>query len=63
MLSPTPCFPVPILQETAKAGTVKFLHTNAESQEKAIMELLKISAQLGYVTKLPDAGIFYRGLR
>lgn len=55
--------PVPVLKETVKAGRVKFLQTTAESQEKAIMELLKISAQLGYVTKLPDAGFFQRGLR
>jgi len=55
--------PVSILQETVKAGRVKFLQTTAESQEKDIMELLKISVKLGYVTKLPDAGFFYRGLR
>lgn len=55
--------PVPVLKETVRAGRVKFLQTAAESQEKAIMELLKISVHLGYVTKLPDAGFFYRGLR
>jgi hypothetical protein len=55
--------PIPILKETIKAGRVKFLQTTAESQEKAMMELLKISVQLGYVTKLPDANFFYRGLR
>ncbi|MBI2087947.1 MAG: ABC transporter substrate-binding protein [Deltaproteobacteria bacterium] len=55
--------PVPVLSETVKAGRVKFLTTTAESQEKAIMELLKISAHLGFVTKLPDAGFYYRGLR
>ncbi len=54
---------VPILKETIKAGRVKFLQTTAESQEKAMMELLKISVQLGYVTKLPDANFFHRGLR
>jgi len=27
------------------------------------MELFKLSVPLGYVTKLPDAGFFYRGLR
>lgn len=55
--------PIPVLQETVKAGRVKFLQMTAESQEKAILELLKISAQYGYVTKLPDADFFYRGLR
>jgi len=55
--------PVSILQETVKAGRVKFLQTTAESQEKALMELFKLSVPLGYVTKLPDAGFFYRGLR
>jgi ABC-type nitrate/sulfonate/bicarbonate transport system substrate-binding protein len=55
--------PVPILRETVKAGRVKFLQTTAQSQEKAMMELLKISVELGYVTKLPDANFFYRGLR
>lgn len=55
--------PFPILKETVGAGRVTFLQTTAESQEKAIMELLKISVGLGYVTKLPDAGFFYRGLR
>lgn len=55
--------PIPILKDTVKAGRVKFLTTTAESQEKAIMELLKISVQFGYVTKLPDASFFYRGLR
>lgn len=55
--------PISILQDTVKAGRVKFLQATAESQEKAIMELLKISVQPGYVTKLPDAGFFYRGLR
>jgi ABC-type nitrate/sulfonate/bicarbonate transport system substrate-binding protein len=55
--------PVPILKETVGAGRVKFLQTTAESQEKAIMELFKLSVPLGYVTKLPDAGFFYRGLR
>jgi ABC-type nitrate/sulfonate/bicarbonate transport system substrate-binding protein len=55
--------PIPVLRETVKAGRVKFLQTTAESQEKAIMELLKISVQLGHVTKLPDAGFFHRGLR
>ena len=55
--------PVSILQETVKAGRVKFLQTTAESQEKALTELFKLSVPLGYVTKLPDAGFFYRGLR
>ncbi|MBI2087946.1 MAG: ABC transporter substrate-binding protein [Deltaproteobacteria bacterium] len=55
--------PVPILKETVSAGRVKFLQTTAESQEKAITELFKVSVPLGYVTKLPDAGFFYRGLR
>ena len=55
--------PIPILQETVKAGRVKFLQMTAESQEKAIMELLKVSVPLGYVTKLPDAAFFHRGLR
>jgi ABC-type nitrate/sulfonate/bicarbonate transport system substrate-binding protein len=54
---------IPVLKETIKAGRVKFLHTTAESQEKAIMELLKFSVQFGYVTKLPDASFFYRGLQ
>src|SRR3989304_5495254 len=54
---------IPVLQETGKAGRVKFLQTTAASQEKAMMELLKISVQLGYVTKFPDAGFFQRGLR
>lgn len=55
--------PIPVLQETVKAGRVKFLTTTAESQEKAIIELLKLAVQFGDVTKLPDAGFFYRGLR
>jgi ABC-type nitrate/sulfonate/bicarbonate transport system substrate-binding protein len=55
--------PIPILKETIKAGRVKFLQTAAESQEKAMMELLKLSVQPGYVTKLPDANFFHRGLR
>ncbi len=55
--------PFPVLKETVRAGRVIFLQTSAESQEKDIMELLKISVQLGYVTKLPDGGFFYRGLR
>lgn len=55
--------PIPILRETVKAGRVKFLQTTAESQEKAMMELFTIATQLGYVTKLPDANFFYRGLR
>ena len=55
--------PNPILTETVKAGRVKFFQTTAESQEKPMIELLKISVQLGYVTKLPDAGFFQRGLR
>ena len=55
--------PLPILKETVSAGRVKFLQTTAESQEKALMELFKLSVPLGYVTKLPDAGFFYRGLR
>ncbi len=55
--------PVSILKDTISAGRVKFLQTSAESQEKAIMELFKLSLPLGYVTKLPDAGFFYRGLR
>lgn len=55
--------PIPVLQDTVKARRVEFLQTTAASQEKAMMELLKISVQLGYVTKLPDAGFFQRGLR
>jgi len=55
--------PIPVLQETVKARRVEFLQTTAASQEKAMMELLKISVQLGYVTKLPDAGFFQRGLK
>lgn len=55
--------PVPVLKETVTAGRVKFLQTSAESQEKDIMALLKVSAELGYVSKLPDSGFFYRGLR
>jgi NitT/TauT family transport system substrate-binding protein len=54
---------IPVLEETVKAGRVKFLQTSAESQEKDIMALLKISAQFGYVSKIPDSGFFYRGLR
>jgi len=54
---------VPVLKETVTAGRVKFLQTSAESQEKDIMAMLKIAAQLGYVSKLPDGGFFYRGLR
>lgn len=55
--------PIPVLKETVTAGRVKFLQTSAESQEKDIMAMLKISVQLGYVSKLPDSGFFYRGLR
>lgn len=55
--------PLPILTDTVKAGRVKFLQTTAESQEKSMMELLNISVQLGYVTKLPDSGFFQRGLK
>ncbi len=54
---------IPVLKETIKAGRVKFLQTTVESQEKAMMDLFTISTQLGYVTKLPDANFFYRGLR
>ncbi len=54
---------IPVLEETVKAGRVKFLQTSAESQEKSIMALLKVSSQFGYVSKLPDSGFFYRGLR
>ena len=54
---------VPVLTETVKAGRVIFLQTSAESQEKSIMALLKVSAQLGYVSKLPDSAFFYRGLK
>jgi ABC-type nitrate/sulfonate/bicarbonate transport system substrate-binding protein len=55
--------PIPVLTETVAAGRVKFLQTSAESQEKDIMAMLKIAVQLGYVSKLPDSGFFYRGLR
>jgi NitT/TauT family transport system substrate-binding protein len=54
---------VPVLEETVKAGRVKFLQKSAASQEKAIMALFKVSSQFGYVKRVPDSGFFYRGLR
>jgi ABC-type nitrate/sulfonate/bicarbonate transport system substrate-binding protein len=54
---------VPILQETIRAGRVKFLEKTAASEEKSMIELLKPATELGYVSKLPDANFFYRGVK
>jgi ABC-type nitrate/sulfonate/bicarbonate transport system substrate-binding protein len=52
-----------VLLETIKAGRVKFDQRTVAQEEKSLQALFEISVDLGFVTKLPDAGFYYRGLR